>query len=162
MSTRIAALVSCLVAFATTAFAQESLKVTLLAQEKKLLEAIKQKDQKQLDEMFSHEAYAVTAYGGRQTDGQIRKSLNDVTITSYEISDVEVVKVNNRVGILTYQFRWTGEKNGDAISDAPVYATSIWSRSKGGWNRSFIRKHHSTNEPQSLLSGWYFLSQGSS
>ncbi|WP_197532268.1 nuclear transport factor 2 family protein [Symmachiella macrocystis] len=116
------------------------LQKTLLTQESKLIEAIKQQDQATLKMLLSEETFAVTYDGGRQTGQEILRSLEHVTITSYTVTDVKLVQVSPDVGILTYKFRWKGNHGDKKIPLTTVFATSTWALRDGEWRSVFYQE----------------------
>lgn len=116
------------------------LQKTLLAQESKLIEAIKQQDQATLKTLLAEETFAVTYDGGRQAGQDILRSLEQVTITSYTVTEVKLVQVSPDVGILTYKFRWKGSHGDKQIPLTTVYATSTWALRDGKWRSVFYQE----------------------
>lgn len=121
-------------------YEETSLRETLLAQEHKLMEAIRQRDEPTIRQLLSQESYAVTAGGGRQTGQQMLTSLDDVTVASYSFSDVEVVEASDTVGILTYRFTWAGSRGDRVVPATTVYATSVWALRDGEWMSVFYQE----------------------
>lgn len=119
---------------------QDSLEETLLSQERKIIEAIQQKDTKTLEAMLADEAFAVTPGGGRQSGAQMLESLDEVTLAEYRISEVKSVQVSKDVGILTYKFTWSGSRGGENVHETTVFATSTWARRDGRWTCVFYQE----------------------
>lgn len=113
---------------------------TLLAQEKKVLEAIKTKNKKVLKELLGEQAYAVTVHDGRRAADANLSFLDGVTIEEQSLSDVKAVAVSKDVAILTYVYKWKGTFKGKAHEAKPVYATSVWARREGKWKSIFYQE----------------------
>lgn len=143
---RFTAVVTMILLIGREARSQESLQDVLLAREKGLVEAIKQKDQSTLQAMLADEAYSVTVGGGRQTGSQTIDNLKAMTIDSYSISDVKTVKVSDRVGILTYKYTWSGSFKGTPVPKMSVFATSTWALRNGKWRSIFYQETPIANQ----------------
>jgi uncharacterized protein (TIGR02246 family) len=127
----------CLLAIGTPAIAaaQEiKLQEALLAQEAKLISAIKVKDKAAIAEMLADETTSITASRGRQTTTtEIVAGLEQVSFTDYKISEPKTISLTPDVAILTYRFSWTGGVTGQEPTTTTVYATSVWRQRDGQW-----------------------------
>jgi ketosteroid isomerase-like protein len=128
------------VMFCAPAAAQENLQDQLVAQEKKLIEAINEKDKPAIRNLLSDEAMSITASRGRQTKGDIVASLEKVSFIDYKISDVKTVRVSPDVAILSYHFTWTGGVTGQPAKTTTAYATSVWKKDGNNWRSLFYQE----------------------
>jgi hypothetical protein len=140
MKISVAIIVLALLPFDAGVARQDSLQETLLSQERRIIEAIKQKDRESLEAMLAHEVFAVTADGGRQSGAQMLESLNEVTIAEYRVSEVKSVEVSKDVGILTYKFTSRGSRGGEKVPATTVFATSTWAHRDGRWTCVFYQE----------------------
>ena len=122
------------------ATAQENLQDQLVAQEKKLIDAINKKDKPALRNLLADEAMSITAVRGRQLKGDIVASLEKLSFTDYKISEVKTVHVSRDVAILSYNFAWTGGVTGQAEKTTTAYATSVWKRAGNNWRSIFYQE----------------------
>jgi ketosteroid isomerase-like protein len=122
------------------ATAQENLQDKLVAQEKKLIDAINNKDKPALRNLLSDEAMSITASRGRLMKGDIVASLEKLSFTDYKISDVKTVRVSPDVAIFSYHFSWTGSVTGQPAKKTTAYATSVWKRDGNNWRSVFYQE----------------------
>lgn len=126
--------------FVTTASADNNLKKALLAQEKKVIDAIQRNDQKTLKAMLGQQPFSVNDDGTRRTAREVIEVLKNVKMTSYKISEVEAVPVGKNGGVLSYKYVWSGTENGRSYTNAPVRATSVWEQRNGKWMSVFYQE----------------------
>jgi hypothetical protein len=119
---------------------QDSLKDTLLAREVELMEAIKQHDREALRQLLSQQAYAVRLGSGRVTTDRLLQDLDDVTLTSYSIRDVDCVRICDNAAMLTYEFTSTRTKGGVEAPPTTCYATVTWALRDGQWMSIFYQE----------------------
>jgi hypothetical protein len=138
---RIALVAMGVMLFASDALPQDSLEKTLVTQEKKVLDAIKNKDKSALKELLSDQVYSVTVGRGRLTGEQTIRSIsgNELTMTSYRIEDVKTVRVTDDVAILSYKMTWTGSENGKSVPSTTDFATATWALRDGQWKVVFYQ-----------------------
>jgi uncharacterized protein (TIGR02246 family) len=140
MWTRIGMSLTAVLMLCTLADAQDDVQKELLAQERKLIDAINKKNAVALRELLAEEAMSITASGGRVSKDQIVSGLEKLSFTDYRISDVETVNVSPDVAILTYKFSWTGGVRGKPANRTTAYATSVWKRRDGKWRSVFYQE----------------------
>ena len=123
-----------LVMLAVDAAAQDKLQDTLLAEEKKLIDAINNKqDKAAIRELLADQSMSITASRGRQTTAETVAGLEKISFSDYKISDVKVIAVSPDVAILTYNFSSTGGITGQPATPTTAYATSVWRKRDGQW-----------------------------
>jgi uncharacterized protein (TIGR02246 family) len=127
---------------AIDATAQESkLQEALLAEETKLIRAIKMKDKAAIAEMLADETTSITITRGRQTTtSEIVAGLEKISFSDYKISEPKAISVTADVAILTYKFSWTGGATGQEPTTTTVYATSVWRKRDGQWRSIFYQE----------------------
>ncbi len=119
---------------------EKSLQDTLLAQETKLIEAIKKKDLRTLRTMLSAQVYSITPDDGKETARESLRKLHSATIESYEVTDVKAIPLGKEAGILTYTFTWSGKIGRKKIPPTTVYATSSWLKVDGEWKSKLYQE----------------------
>lgn len=126
--------------FGADAAAQDKLRDTLLTQEKKLIDAINNKDKAAIGELLANEVMSITSSRGRQSKTEIAASLENISFTDYKISDAKTIAVSQDVAILTYKFSWTGGVTGQPATTTSAYATSVWRERDGRWRSVFYQE----------------------
>ena len=140
MLQRIGLCVLAVVALGAEAPAQNDLKVTLLGEETKLIEAIKQKDKATLRQMLAEQVLSITAKRGRQTARETIRDLENMTFDSFHLSDANAIAVAPDVAILTYKYTWTGSDAGQDAETTTAYATAVWKRRDRKWRSIFYQE----------------------
>lgn len=120
---------------AQDAMAQVKLQDALLAQERKLIDAINKKDKVAIGEMLANERMSITSRGA-QTTPEIIRSLETLSFSRHQINDPKTIELGRDAAILTYKFSWTGE-GGQPMS---VQATSVWRLINGNWRSVFYQE----------------------
>jgi ketosteroid isomerase-like protein len=139
MLARIGLCLLAILSIAMSAAAQDKLQDTLVAQERKLIDAINRKDTAAISELLADEAMSITSRG-KQTTKEIIKSLETLSFSKHQISEPKAISVSPDVGILTYKFSWTGGVTGQAPATTAVYATSVWRQRDGKWRSVFYQE----------------------
>jgi hypothetical protein len=124
---------------ATVAAAQDKLQDALLAQERKLIDAINRKDKAAISDLLAEESMSITSRG-KQTTKDIIQNLEKLSFSKYQISEPKAFSVGPAVAILTYKFSWTGGVSGQATATTNVYATSVWRQRDGKWRSVFYQE----------------------
>jgi hypothetical protein len=122
-----------------SAVAQDKLQDSLLAQERKLIDAINRKDKAAISELLADEAMSITSRG-KQTTKEVIKSLEMLSYSKHQISEPKAISVSPDVGILTYKFSYTGGVTGQVPATTNVYATSVWRQRDGKWRSVFYQE----------------------
>lgn len=123
----------------STVTASDDLKTTLLKRENAVVEAIKTKNQKKLKSLLGSQAYSINPTG-RRTTAQLLPYLQKTNLTSYKLSDVEAIRVNESVAILTYKVNCSGDTDGNAFRNKTYFATSTWELQDGQWMSVFYQE----------------------
>lgn len=126
--------------FCAVAAAQDNVQNELLAQERKLIDAINQKNNAALSRLLADEVTSITSGRGRQSKDQIVSGLEKLSFADYKISDVATIVVSPDVAILTYNFSWTSSVKGKPATKITSYATSVWKRRNGKWRSVFYQE----------------------
>ena len=145
MTFRIALTVAAIMLIGRAAQSQDTLQQTLLAQEKKFIEAIKQQDRPTLENMLGKEMYSITPGGGLQTRAETLRRLEGTTIASYSLDDVNCLEVGPDVGMLTYRFTSARIRDESYVPETTVLATSTWARHSDQWKAVFYQETPSRN-----------------
>jgi uncharacterized protein (TIGR02246 family) len=128
--------------FADTAqetFAQNKLQDALLAQERKLIDAVNKKDKAAVADLLADERMSITSRG-KQTRAEVIQSLENLSFGKHQISEPKTIAVSPDVAILTYKFSGTGGATGQAPAASTVYATSVWRQRDGRWRSVFYQE----------------------
>jgi ketosteroid isomerase-like protein len=112
----------------------------LIAQERKLIDAINKKDKAAIARMLADERMSIVASRGRQTTAEIVAGLERISFTDHKISDAKTIPVTPEVAILTYKFSWTGAAAGQTPATTIAYATSVWRKADGRWRSVFYQE----------------------
>ena len=119
----------------------------LMANENKLLEAVKAKDAKTFSSMVSKGSWSVDAMG-LQSNDEFVKMLSDpkgdMKIEMLKASDMHVIDIDADAAIVTYKVEQKGSMMGMAFPPT-VYASTIWKNTGGTWHAVFHQE--STAEP---------------
>ncbi len=121
------------------AVAQVKLQDALLAQERKLIDAINKKDKAAIHEMLANERMSVTSRG-TQTTPEIIRSLEELSFSKYTINEPKTIELGRDAAILTYKFSWTGGDTGHPAATTTVQATSVWRLINGNWRSVFYQE----------------------
>jgi hypothetical protein len=119
------------------AMSNTQLRRNLVAMEKKLWEAWKNKDAKPFRSSLSADALLVGDTGLMNKEATIKEiSENDCVVNSYELSDFKLVRLNSDSALLTYKGTQDGTCGGQTLP-AAVWATSAFVRRGGRWLNAY-------------------------
>ena len=105
-----------------------------------LNEAFKKGDSDAIARLMSDSHVAITPYyGGRQTKAEQLKSLPDLKMSEYAMSDVKVTFVSKDVALVTYALKLKGTYKGKELA-AKNYATALWVMQGGKWLEAFYQE----------------------
>ena len=102
---------------------------TLLAHEKQLWEAFKQKDAATISKLLAQDYLEVLTSHKRANKAAILKAYTEYDITDYEVADVKVILLGKEAAVLSYKLTLKGK----SAPPSPVYATSVWARRDNRW-----------------------------
>ena len=141
MFVRVMSAVGCACLLAATVSADDAqLKLELVAQETRLIDALKNKDRQTLEDMLADQFYAIDMKYGRLETPELMAMLDKLTITGYDLSEVKALVITDDVAVLTYKYVWSGTDDGVGIKDATSYATSTWAKRDGQWKSVFYQE----------------------
>lgn len=124
---------------AQEAAAQVKLQDALLAQERKLIDAINKQDKAAIADMLADERMSITSRG-TQTTGEIVRSLEGLSFSNYQIVEPKTIDLGRDVALLTYKFSWTGGDTERPASTKTVQATNVWRLRDGKWRSVFYQE----------------------
>lgn len=124
---------------AQEAVAQVKLQDALLAQERKLIDAINKKDKAAIGALLADERMSVTSRGV-QTTAEIVRALDGLSFSKYAIEEPTTMELGREAAILTYKFSWTGGATGQPAATTTVQATSVWRLINGQWRSVFYQE----------------------
>lgn len=120
--------------------ATEQLKESLVAKKGAVAEAMMQKDAQAFMDLLSDQQYSITAKNGRFSTVDLLQVFDAKDITSYSLSDAELVDVDENVKILTLKYTWSGTSRGQEFKDESVFATVVWAQRDGEWKSVFYQE----------------------
>lgn len=140
---RLSAMVLSAVFSAAVAFAQDAVKTPaantvgrqLMANEQKVLEALKKKDAATFASLVVADSWSVDEMGYTKTTDLI-KGLADLKIDSITASEMKVLPMSATVSLVTYRMDQKGSFQGQPFPPV-VYATTVWVNQSGTWHAMF-------------------------
>ena len=112
----------------------------LIAAESRLWEALKAKDEAALSSLIARDAMMVDLRGSLSPPEFLR-SLADLSLVDYSLSDVKVTRISKGAALVTYQARGRVLRRGQESASPPHYNATIWGKRGGKW---LIIFHQST------------------
>lgn len=112
---------------------KEALVQLITAQEKAVWEAYKSKDAKALGNLLAEQSYEVDEEGAVLDKNEQLQSLQDLTITAYQMKDVKVIPVAPTVAVIRYQLQVAGTYKGEALDSKWAVVSSMWVKCEGKW-----------------------------
>ena len=109
-----------------------ALQEKLEGMERKVWEGFKNKDMKAAKEVLAEDCISVDM-NGMATMDQFESMMQDYAVTSYELSDFKVKRLNKDAAILTYTVSANATFKGQAIPAGPYYASSAYVARGGKW-----------------------------
>lgn len=111
---------------------KSSVEESIIAMEKQAWAAVKGRDTKAFSDLFAADGMMADS-GGFSTRDAFYKSLPDLTITDYTLSDFKVMMIDKDAAIITYKADVKGSYKGQAFPPNPAYVSSIWTKRGGKW-----------------------------
>ncbi len=109
----------------------ESDQAAVIAKEKAVWEAFKAKSPDAFDHLIAGDMVAVDA-GGIADKAAVMKSISDIDLKDYALSDLRVVMPSPNTAIVTYKASQHGTYKGQELSPT-VYASSVWVKRSHHW-----------------------------
>jgi hypothetical protein len=109
-----------------------SLDQRVIANERAVWEAVKQKDAARFSELVADDARIVFDTG-ILTKSDFLRSLPDRTILDYQLESFTVLKPNDQTVILIYKATRSGLNKGQPFPPTAVHEGSVWVLRKGKW-----------------------------
>jgi hypothetical protein len=104
----------------------------IIANERKLLDYLAKKDKAGFTSMVTADAVGLDAImGGMKTSVSAAK-LDQVSVTSWQISDEKVQWVDANNAVLSYKWTGTGTFQGQKFP-SPVWASTVWTKKGDKW-----------------------------
>jgi hypothetical protein len=104
----------------------------IIANERKLLDYLAKKDKAGFTSMVTADAVGLDAImGGMKTSVSAAK-LDQVSVTSWQISDEKVQWVDANNAVLSYKWTGTGTFQGQKFP-SPVWASTVWTKTGDKW-----------------------------
>ena len=144
-------LITCIIIFATLAFGQSQmildsrsmmkpafpsvspeLAAQILAREKAVWEAAKQRDMRRFDDLVADDARMVFV-SGMMTKQEYMRAASARTITDYSLKDFQVFLPAKGIVITSYKATVSGTANGKAFTATAVRESSLWVHRDQKW-----------------------------
>jgi hypothetical protein len=101
---------------------------TVIAHEKQLWEAFKQKDAASISKLLADD-YLEVLSNKRIDKAGILKIYKTFDIRDYQMADIKVILLGKEAAVLTYKRTLEGK----SAPAGPVYVTSVWARRDNRW-----------------------------
>ena len=111
--------------------ALSALDKALIANERKIADALMKKDRATLSALMSSEGWSGDASGFMKTS-EFLGGLDQLAIKSYKISDEKVAWVDANTAIVTYTWTGSGTFAGQPFPST-VYASTVWTKKGDKW-----------------------------
>jgi hypothetical protein len=111
---------------------KSSLEETIISMEKRAWEAVKARDTKAFSDLFAADGLMADSMGFSTREGFF-KTLPDLTINEYTLSDLKVMMIDKDSALITYKAEVKGSFKGQAFPPNPAYVSSIWTKRNGKW-----------------------------
>jgi hypothetical protein len=106
----------------------------LIAKEKEIWDAYKQKDAKALEQLLAEDYYAIEdADGEIMSKREAIQSVRSLEIKNYEMKDVTVIPINDGSAIVRYQVKMEGTVFKHALIPQWSMVSSVWVKRAGKW-----------------------------
>ena len=109
-----------------------SLQEAITGMERRAWEAVKARDSKTFSDLFAADG-TMTDGGGIISRDSFLKTLPDLTISEYTLSDIKVMMIDKDSALITYKADVKGSFKGQAFPPNPTYVSSIWTKRGGKW-----------------------------
>jgi hypothetical protein len=114
------------------ATAKTSTDETIIAQEKQVWEAIKNRDFDGFASMLADEQIYVSDDGAHDKADTV-KGVKDLALTDVSFSDWKVINLDKEAAVVTYTLNIKGSAGGQPIQSVPVRASTAWMKRNGKW-----------------------------
>jgi hypothetical protein len=109
---------------------------TIIANERAVNAAVAKADLAGFQAHVSAEGWAIDPMGGRMSVAEFTKTFPEMSksmkITSWDITDTQVLWVDANTAVLTYKWTGTGTYEGQPIP-SPTWASTVWTKKAGKW-----------------------------
>jgi hypothetical protein len=112
-----------------------SISSQLMANEQKVLDALKSKDAAGFSRLVVTDSWTVDENGPMKT-AEFVKALPELKVESLKTSDMKVLSMSPTVSLVTYKLDQKGSFLGQAFPPV-VYATTVWVNNGGAWRAMF-------------------------
>lgn len=116
---------------APAASTMSALDKALIANERKVADALMKKDRTTLSSLMSADGWSGDASGFMKTS-EFLGALDQLAIKSYKISDEKVVWVDPNTAIVTYKWTGAGTFAGQPFPST-VFASTVWTKKADKW-----------------------------
>lgn len=111
-----------------------ALQEELIAKEKAVWDAYKQKDAKALGQLLAEDYYAIEdADGETMSKAEALKSMSSLDLKSYEMKNLAVIEINADSAIVRYQVKTHGAADKHEFVPHWSMVSSIWVKRAGKW-----------------------------
>lgn len=110
---------------------------TLIANEKKIMDALKGKDAAAFNGLVAEDAWSVSPEGRMASREATVQGMQDLNITEFTLTEPKVKWLNKDVALVTYQAAVKGSFKGQEIPPGSVQASTVWVNRNGKWTAVF-------------------------
>lgn len=111
---------------------KSSIEETIISMEKRAWEAVKARDTKAFSEIFAADGMMADS-SGLSTRADFFKTLPDLTITEYTLSDYKVMMIDKDAALITYKADVKGSYKGQAFPPNTTLTSTLWAKRGGKW-----------------------------
>lgn len=110
---------------------------TLIANERKIMDALKGKDAAAFNALVAEDAWSVNPEGRMTSREATVQGMPDLNITEFTLTDPKVIWLNKDVALITYQAAVKGSFKGQEMPPGSVQASTVWVNRNGKWTAVF-------------------------
>ena len=112
--------------------ATSALDRAIIANERKLLDYVARKDKAGFTSMVTPDAVGLDAMFGVMKPSDFAAKLDQVSVTSWQISDEKVQWVDPNTAVISYKWTGTGTFQGQTFK-SPVWVSTAWTKKGDNW-----------------------------
>lgn len=112
---------------------KSSLEEMITMMERRAWEAVKARDAKAFSDLFAADGTMADSDGIITRDAFLNKTLPELVITDYALSNIKVMMIDKDAALITYTAASKGTFKGQAFPDTPSFTSSVWSKRNGKW-----------------------------
>jgi hypothetical protein len=126
--------------------APSALDKAIIANERKLMEFVAKKDKAGFTAMVTPDAIGLDAMMGVMKTSDFAAMLDQVSITTWKISDEKVHVIDANNAVIAYKWTGTGTFQGQNFP-SPVWASTVWTKKGDKWLAAFHQETEAVKPP---------------